>query len=365
MMSSTSTKAIQFLTLSLYLFLQPQITEARYLPRYLPRSHAIATATLIGRDATATSSPVPTALTRTLAAGGSQWVSLEGTTTVHYDITVLDVNPVWTASETNFLTVIPPTASNDSPSTVYFSFLTGTPATTSGQPTAEPSIQAVVIAPALVPILQRIISSGGGDKTNDTLDEQIVAALAARGYEAWNAEGIPGLGDLITFLRFNFGTDPNAGLKLTPYLDLNQGIPGAAPVLTTTTEEPVITAIPEPAYPYWQFQLPENLYVIGPLPTDDNLDTPYTSTSLPAVAPTPTCFPGPISAKTSDAITFANEFCQAASGGNDSISYYQWESSNNYLSLAYVAFNGSCNNDCSTSFANTFHTCKYYFRRIL
>jgi hypothetical protein len=321
-MTSTFTKAIYFLALSLYVFLQPQITEARHLPR----NNAIATVTLADRTAAAaTSSPVPTAPTRTLAAGGSQLVSLQGTTTVHYDITVSHVIPVWTASETNFLTVIPATASNDSPSTIYFSFITGTSATTSRQPMAEPSIQAVVIAPALIPILQRIISSGGGDKTNDTLDEQIVGALAARGYEASNAEAIPVFGDLITFLRFNFGTDPNAGLKLTPYIDLNQEIPGAAPVLTTTEEEPIITAIPEPAYPGWQFQLPEYFYVIGPLPTDDDLDTPYTSTSISVVAPTPTCFPGPILAKTLDAITFGNEFCQAASGGNDSISYYQWD----------------------------------------
>jgi len=283
-MSSNFTKSIHFLALTLYIFLLPQVTKARHVPR----NNVIATVILARRAAAiSTFRPIPAVPTRTLA-GGSQWVSLRGTTAVHYGLTVSNVIPVWTASETNFLTVIHATASNDSASTIYFSFITGTPASTSGLPMPEPSIQAVIIAPALIPVLQRIISSGGGNKTNDTLDEQIVGALAARGYQTWDVELLAVLGTLITFLRFNFGTDPNAGLKLTPYIDINESIPGAAPVYTTSEEEPIITAIPEPAYPGWQFQLPEYFPLFGPLPTDDDLDTPYTSTSISAVAPTPT-----------------------------------------------------------------------------
>ncbi|KAF4633922.1 hypothetical protein G7Y89_g4196 [Cudoniella acicularis] len=355
-----------FLAVWLQIFLLAEIINARRIA--LTNAIGTASVTFARRDFSSASisagtpitiapSALPTAAPRTLH-GGTQWVSLSGTTEIQYDMTISNMIPVWTANETNFLTVLPATATNASPSTVYFSFITSTPSSISGVPMAEPSIQAVVIAPALIPVLQRIISSGGGDKTNDTIDEQIVGALAARGYEASNAELIPLLGILITFLRLNFGTDPNAGLKVSPYLDMNERIPDYVTVISTSSEEPIVTAIPELAYPDWM-----NLRVfyppVGPLPTDFDFGSPYTSTSVSKAAPTPTCFPNSLSANTSEAIDHAKEFCGGSvMSANDTCEYIQWAGTNQYLALGYEASNGTCMADCPTTFANMFNTCQ-------
>ncbi|RDL40226.1 uncharacterized protein BP5553_00205 [Venustampulla echinocandica] len=354
-MSSNFIRTRYFLSIWVHIFLLVGVIEARHVAR----NTALATAavSVAPRD-NAIREPLPTAASRTLH-GGTQWVSLQGTTEVQYDMTISNVIPVWTASETNFLTIIPGTAAGAPASTVYFSFITGTATSTPGLPAPEPSIQAIVIAPALIPVLQRIISSGGGEKANDAIDEQIVGALAARGYEASTAELIPLLGLVITFLRFTFGTDPNAGLKLSPYIDLSEKIPGAGSMVTTSEYDPIFTAIPEPVYPDWM-----NLRMfyppVGPLPTDYDFGSPYTSTSVSKAVPTPTCFPGAVSAKTNDDILFhANGFCDGSvPGSNDTCEYIQWDAgSNKYLALAFEANDGTCSYSCRAMYIDMFATC--------
>lgn len=210
-------------------------------------------------------------------------------------------------------------------------------------------------------MLQRVISSGGGNKTNDTIDDQLVGALAARGYEASDpsaAELIPVLGSLLIFLRLYFGSDPDAGLKVSPYVDMNERIPGAGSQVTTSSEEPIFTAIPEPAYPNWQF-LRIFFPPMGPLPTDYDFGSPYTSTSTSSTIPTASCVPGSVSANTSEAITHAKGFCSGSSiKSNDTCEFVQWAGNNQYLALGFEASNGTCIADCPTTFSDMIWNCE-------
>jgi hypothetical protein len=219
----------------------------------------------------------------------------------------------------------------------------------------------LIIAPALVPVLQRIIDSGGDQKNNDTIQAEIVGDLAARGLDqswAW-LDMIPALGQLLMAYHFYGKNGPDPSYKLAPCVNLNDQAPGGES-LVTTTEDPLVTAIVEPACPnWWKYRVFWS--ATGPLPSP-TADDPDTTSSTPSSSPTATniCLSSEFKVNVTYLTQSADDSCkQRVTPMQEKRKTYPTSTNGVDLVFEYNPGNGTCVKDCPNIYNQMLLSCEF------
>ncbi|KAI9854925.1 MAG: hypothetical protein M1824_006494 [Vezdaea acicularis] len=264
----------------------------------------------------------------------------------------------WTASETNFLGVTTISSTDSAGSTVattstqYISFITTTQSSDGAVGSAV--IGGVVIAPALVPLLQTIADSAAGKSTEDLTN---AVSLALTGAKVVLPQGdITRIVQTIAAVAALGGTLKIA-FKIAPYLTFppSARLPIPTPS-SSSSEEPIVTAAVDPPYTNWEDIKRDFTTPSGPTPTEDDL------------APTPSCSGSNTGTDPGFANQLAAVFCdpsktdfkQDASkelSGSD-LDPKQTNFPGISILFDYKHDTGSCSLDCVDNYKNMINTCE-------
>ena len=260
----------------------------------------------------------------------------------------------WTASETDYLGIstisstVPGGSTVVTTSTQYISFITAMPTDNSAAGVAV--IGGLIIAPALIPPLQDIAKNAARKSTSDIVSD-INSAFARLKKPLLTAGDVELLADFLKTAAI--GASVGAAVELAPFMN---GLDVSITVTSTTTEDPIITAIVDP--PYDNYEELQKLVTTpsGPTPTEDDFE------------PTPSCTGSNTGTDPGFANQLAAVFCDPSKtdfkkDAAKELSGADLDPKQTAYPGISILFNykhdtGSCSFDCVDNYKKMISTCK-------